>query len=52
MELLPRGARRRQVCASIAGDTFLRGSARRVEVDVEREDAAVLKVVISLAIEE
>ena len=41
-----------EACISIARDAFMKGSARRVVVDVRREDATVLKVVISLAIEE
>jgi hypothetical protein len=38
--------------ASIAREAFIRGSARRVEIDVRREDVPVMKVVISLEIEE
>jgi hypothetical protein len=38
--------------ASIAKDAFVGGSARRVEIDVRKENMTILKVVISLAIEE
>ena len=38
--------------ASIAKDAFIRGSARRVEIEVWNEDAPVLRVVISIMIEQ
>jgi hypothetical protein len=41
-----------EACISIARDAFMKGSARRVEVDVRSKDVTILKVVISLAIEE
>jgi len=41
-----------EACISIARDAFMKGSARRVEVDVRSRDVTILKVVISLAIEE
>ena len=41
-----------EACISIAKDAFTKGSARSVEIDVRRENISVLKVVISLTIEE
>jgi len=41
-----------EACASIARDAFIKGTARRVELDVRKENTPVLKIVISLAIEE
>jgi hypothetical protein len=38
--------------ASIAKDAFIGANAQRVEIDVRKEGAPFLKVVISLAIEE
>jgi uncharacterized protein DUF6894 len=38
--------------ASIAKDAFIRGSARRIEIDVRKENLPILKVVIRLEIEE
>jgi hypothetical protein len=41
-----------EACASIARDAFIKGTARRIELDVRQENTPVLKIVISLAIEE
>jgi hypothetical protein len=41
-----------EACASIARDAFVKGTVRRVELDVRKESTQVLKIVISLAIEE
>jgi hypothetical protein len=41
-----------EACASIARDAFVKGTVRRVELDVRNDNAPVLKIVISLAIEE
>jgi hypothetical protein len=38
--------------ASIAKDAFIRGSARRIEIDVRKENLPILKVVIRLEIDE
>jgi hypothetical protein len=41
-----------EACISIARDAFMKGGAERVEIDVRREGATILKVAISLTIEE